>query len=460
MLKLNLFKRKQKDFEENDNVIATYPLSFDESKHISSWLKQFSNDKSQKSDDVKDIHFTLGETEMFKCDSTKSLKKARINDIAVANQWVNPNLAMNSGNSQIQKTTFINKYVNFWECAATANDPIFVRLFRLLTEQTLHEGYELFERGSDSPDEEVKKEIEKTFNLESVQREAMELSFSVGGCLVYLDTEESDPERLVQPITEAEYKAIKRFTPISPLMLGARKVNSSDPTREDYMKPEMWFVAGKGEIHASRFVYFSHNQPVKTMLPLSMYFGIPYTQSLVQDVANIHSISQNLAQLVSRFRERYIKVNRRNFNTTAARKDFADRMKTMVMYGNNFSLHPILDDEDVVQLISPINGLENFIESEALVLCLETGLSMTKLLGVQSKGFGNRNEGDQNNFIETIIGTQKQFESACSNLFSVAAKSLGYENIIMKFNKPKKIILDKVELDENKEVEVRDEKNS
>lgn len=457
---MNLFKRNKKTIEENDTFIATYPLSFEESKNISSWFKQFSNEKSQKPNDVKDIPFTLGETEMFKSDSTKKLKQIRINDIAVANQWVNPNLAMNSGNSQIQKTAFINKYVNFWECAATANDPIFVRLFRLLTEQTLHEGYELFERGSDTPNDEVKKEIEKAYDLESVQREAMELSFSVGGCLVYLDTEESDPERLAKPMTEAEYKAIKRFTPISPLMLGAREVNSTDPTRENYMRPEKWFVAGKGEIHSSRFVYFSHNEPVKTLLPLSMYFGIPYTQSLVQDVANIHSISQNLAQLVARFRERYIKVNRRNFNTTSARKDFADRMKTMVMYGNNFSLHPILDDEDVVQLISPINGLENFIQSEALVLCLETGLSMTKLLGVQSKGFGNRNEGDQNNFIETIIGTQKQFEGACSNLFSVAAKSLGYENIVMKFNKPKKIILDRVQVDEDKDVEVKDEKDS
>lgn len=458
-MKWNLFKKTNNS--EPLKVIDNYPLPCSPNDFNTGF--SFLAKKEEQKQKQQPYQYTLGELELIKAqngEKNSSYAKNRKLDVAVANQWINPHTGLNTGASTIQKSLFINKPVNFWECAATANDPIFVRLFRLLTEQILNEGYKLYKKGSDKEETKIKKEIESSFDIEEIARKAIELSFSVGGCLAYMDTEDNDTERLKKPMSEAEYRAVKRFVVVSPLMLGASAVNSRDPTRADYMRPSMWYVSGKGNIHASRFVRFSHNEPVNTLLPLSLYFGIPYTQSLVQDVANIHSISQNLAQLVARFRERYIKTNRRNLNTTEARENFQARLKSMVMYNNNFTLTPISDDEEIVQLISPINGLENFIQSEALVLCLETGLSMTKLLGVQSKGFGNKNEGDQNNFIETIIGMQKQFEKSLSDLFNAAAKALGYEDIVLKLNKPEKIMLDNRVEQSNKEVKEKDEKDS
>ena len=125
-----------------------------------------------------------------------------------------------------------------------------------------------------------------------------------GGCLVYIDTGERDPENLKSPLildpATFRQSSLKNFTVIDPINVCPGDYNSMDPTLPDYFKPRTWFVLGK-EIHASRLLYFTGKEAPLLYKPSYNFFGVSIAQLVFEFVENFQKNRNSASELLNKF---------------------------------------------------------------------------------------------------------------------------------------------------------------
>ena len=329
----------------------------------------------------------------------------------ISNQWINPLQSINSGFGTAQFSYFNYQVVNYWECYALAQDPLFTRIFSLLSETPFSKGGELV----DDMDKEALYTECQRINLTKLMKECVKASFVSGGCLVYLDF--GDDVDLTEPLDykTADFRLFKGFKRIDPINVTAIKVNTVNPSEADYMNPQSWYVIGLGEVHESRFLKFEQNTPELVMKPLCMYFGMPLTQLIKQDVANTNLVTQGVANLINRFRNVYMKTPRTSFTTDSA-AEFVQRLQYMSYAQDNFQVTPIADDEEVMQLTTSLGGLAENVELFFQVLAAKTSITKSVLLAQGTSGLSGTLEGERRNWYDTCINIQ---ESVKPNLLKM-----------------------------------------
>lgn len=334
----------------------------------------------------------------------------------IKNQWINPLQSINSGFGNAQFAYYNYQNVNYYECYALAQDPLFNKIFDILSKTPFKEGGDVVNDFSTEEKELLKNGLNKYRVIESAE-EAVRSSFVTGGCLLYMDF---GLDNLEEPLNlkRQDMRQFKGFRHIDPINVVAVDVNTVNPSAKDYMQPKMWYVVGLGNVHESHFLKFEENEPEKIMRPLSMYFGMPLTLLIKQDVANSNLASQGLANLMNRFRYLYLKTSNENF-TGAGAMNFRQRLETMSLVQDNFSIYPIKDTEDIQQLTTSLSGMNENVEMFYQIVASKTDITMSILMGKGASGMSGTLEGERKNFYDRIRRIQEKIKPALIKMYGI-----------------------------------------
>lgn len=337
------------------------------------------------------------------------------------NQWINPLQSVNSGNGTAHLSLFCYQPVNYYECYALAQDPLFTKVFNMLSEFPFSKGGELSNNGLEA---EKKDEIEKVaakFDVWKHLKEGVRSSYVTGGCLVFMDFGQSEQD-LSEPLdlNKINMKKFRGFRHIDPINCVAVNVNTINPSASDYMKPSLWYVIGLGTVHRSHFLQFNANMPELPMRPLTLYFGMPLTQLIKQDVANSNLASQGLANLINRFRNVYLKAENSDFTTNNVAQ-FKAKLQFMSFAQDNFNVCPLKSTEEVTQLTTSLSGMAENVEMFYLLISAKTDIPYTELMGKSAEGMNATGYGDRRKWYDKCRSIQAAVKDNLLVMFGICA---------------------------------------
>lgn len=398
----NLFRKK-----DSTSTSTSSPKGYD-----SYYYSSLSNDNKFSVAEPKTIA-------SFALDNAVSIKNSKIQSIyskhktKLSNQWINPIQGINSGLGSANLSFFNYQVVNYTECGYLAQDPLMNNIFDILsttpfskegTVKILDDNFNVVN------DPELLNAINlvvlRKFKIFEILERAVKESFIYGGCLLYLDYGETDYLETPLEFEKIDLKKFRGFKLIEPILCAAIDVNTYNPVAKDYMEPNLWYISGLGAVHKSRFIKFEWNTPPLNLKPMCMYFGMPLTQLLKQDVANVNVVSQGLANLINKIRRTYIKMDKQSF-ASGNINSILNRLRLMQEVENNFTIFPIDYSEDIIQLTTSLNGITETIETFFDVISSKTGIPRNKLKGTSTGGLNastSQIESDKNfmDKIETI----------------------------------------------------------
>lgn len=324
----------------------------------------------------------------------------------IKNQWINPLQSINSGYGNSQLSYYNYQAVNYYECYALAQDPLFNKIFNLLSNTPFANGGDVVADLSEKDKDLLDKACNKYKVIENMVK-AVRSNYVCGGCLIYLDF--GDDYDLEDPfdLKKADMADFKGFRHIDPINITAVDVNTIDPTKEDYMEPKKWYVVGLGAVHASHFLKFEDNIPELMMKPMCLYFGMPLTLLIKQDVANSNLASQGLANLMNRFRYLYLQTSDDNFTSSNA-VDFRNRLETMSMIQDNFGIYPLKSTENIMQFTTSLTGMDANAEFFYQIIASKTDITLSVLLGKGAQGLSGTLEGERKNWYDRVRTIQQQ----------------------------------------------------
>lgn len=366
--------------------------------------------------------------------SVPARKMYKAHKTRVQNQWINPLQGINSGNGTAHNAIYLYQPVNYYECYFLAQDPLFAKVFNMLSQTPFSKGGEL-----QMPEEMSKddvKAIEKAaqkYNLWKHVVGAVRSQYVTGGCLLYMDFGLS-PSELEKPLNldKIDCRKFKGFRHIDPINVVALDVNTVDVAAADYMIPCKWYVIGLGTVDASHFLKWEANIPELPMRPLTMYFGMPLTQLIKQDVANANMVSQGVANMVNRFRLTYLKTDETAFITNNAQQ-FRAKLDFMGLVQNNYNVCPLKNTEDITQLTASLAGLAENVEGSFLQVAAKTNIPFTELMGKSAQGMDATGAGDRRKWYDQCKMEQTASKPHVLTMYGVCAGAISKDGKFVKF---------------------------
>ena len=333
------------------------------------------------------------------------------------NQWINVGQSVNAGFSNAQLSYYLFQVVNYYDCMIQAQDPLMSKVLSILSETPFSKGGYI-----ENLDKDKAKEVLDAAERKGVIRKlvkALRSAECVGGCLIYLQTEDED---LSEPLDLSTYdvRQIKDFIHIDPINVAATLVNTSEPAKADYMEPEIWYVIGLGNVHKSRFLKFEDNVPELLLRPMCMYFGTPLTNLIKQDIANSNLATQGLANLINRCRYMFLKTDDQSY-TTGNVKNFKARLSVMSKMQDNFMFSPIKATEEVVQQTTALTGFAETTEFLYEVVSAKTSIPMTELMGTSAKGLNATGEGDRRAWYDRVTILRASVQNQLETMLGIVA---------------------------------------
>ena len=251
-------------------------------------------------------------------------------------------------------------------------------------------------------------------NLQRVFHDAVSLVGYMGGCLIFIDTGETDPERLREPlnISTSSYELQKdrplRFIALDPINVFPGLYNSINPLQEDYFKPKTWWILGQ-EVHSSRLLRLVANEVPVLLKPAYNFLGIAQAQILWDYVMHFQECRVASQRLLSKFSLTVFKTDMQDVLFNAASSENLDRrISLLVRNRSNDGVEAIDKEEEVLKLETPLSGVTDIVRQSLEILAAINRTPAVKLLGISPSGFNATGESDIRNYYDHILSQQEK----------------------------------------------------
>ena len=234
-----------------------------------------------------------------------------------------------------------------------------------------------------------------------------------GGGLLFIDLGRNDPGELAKPISlTPEFiapGAVKCLVPVEPIRsVGLLSYNSTDPLKPDYFQPGQWFVVGRGPVHSSRFLRFVKNEPPLLLRPAYNFLGIPDVQMALDYMVHFTETRESAARLLKKFSLTIVKTNVDALLYGSDDSDVRRRIAHLARERDNDGVYAIsYEDEDVVQLNTPLSGVTDIVRQALEMLACIWRIPVIKFLGISPSGMNATGESDIRSFYDHV-GSQVQ----------------------------------------------------
>lgn len=266
----------------------------------------------------------------------------------------------------------------------------------------------------------------RRFDIPKLFRRAFALSGYMGGCLIYIDTlgDDATSEELLSPLRYDEdvFGAgdLKGFRIVEPFNISPGYYQSTNPLREDYFRPETWWVQGR-EVHASRFLYFAVNTPSTLILPAYNFFGIPIAQLVLDSVSHFTRTREATARALEKYSLTVFKTNLAEIPQAEFRDEIIRRVQYLADWRDNNGIE-IIDfaNEDIQTVVSPIAGMTDIVRQAMDIVSAMFNEPAVKLWGITPAGMNATGQADLTNHYDNIASLQESvFSSPLNKLMKV-----------------------------------------
>ena len=371
----------------------------------------------------------------FADENTKKVYDTWLNRFS--DNWSNSLANINANNALGQYSEFILNRLSYAECAFLAGDSIINNAISKYENEIFRRGGNIIIENIENTTEAdaIRKQLEKKIkelDLISILGEAVRTALTFGGALIFIDVNAED---LSAPLYDKakilSQNAIKGLRVIPPYLCGASEVETANPLNADFMKPKKWYVSGNaGVIDTSRVIPLTIFESPALIKPLFNFFGISLTQFMKNYVASADIARQSLSDMLLRFRSEIIKSDLIKINPSEA----IARAKAINKQKNNQALMLLTKDEEYIQSITPLSGLDKLIAQLQENVAVSARMPSVKLLGLTPSGFNATGDFDLASYYDEIMSLQNsKIKPIIEKILDLLVKSLGWENILVSY---------------------------
>ena len=352
------------------------------------------------------VNFTLEPPLKFNDERSEAVFnewRTRFND-----EWSNNIANINGGNALTQFSQFNLNRLSYAECAFLASDSIINNAITKYSNEILRKGGNIVLDIEDKEAEArlkeyLEKRLKKLGFFEAL-RELINTSLIYGGAFLFIDVDTQD---LSEPIylkkeifTQNKIKALRV---VPPYLCGACEVETANPLNKDFMKPMKWVVSGNRQaVHYTRLLGLSIFEAPLMLKPLYNFLGISLCQFMKNYVSSADIARQSLSDMLLRFKSEIIKSDLIKINPQEA----IARGKAINKLKNNNALILLTKDEDYIQSITPLSGLDKLIAQLQENVAVSARMPAVKLLGLTPSGFNATGDFDLNSYYDEIMSLQ------------------------------------------------------
>src|SRR6202521_4216473 len=192
---------------------------------------------------------------------------------------------------------------------------------------------------------------------------------------------------------------------IEPVWTYPTRYNSNDPLRNDWYRPNEWFVMGK-QVHASRLLRFVGREVPDLLKPAYAFGGLSMSQMAKPYVDNWLRTRQSVADLVHAFSVMVLKTNL----ATQLQNDGAllfNRAELFNRLRDNKGLMVVdKDTEDFANVSVPLGSLDQLQAQSQEHMAAVGRIPIVKLLGIQPAGLNASSKGEIDTYDDTIAARQ------------------------------------------------------
>jgi phage-related protein (TIGR01555 family) len=249
-------------------------------------------------------------------------------------------------------------------------------------------------------------------NAREVFKQALLQDGFFGRSQIFIDIGADDPEELKSPLSESGAKiaegTLKRLQVIEPLWTYPDQYNTQNPLKDDFFRPNSWFVMGK-HVHASRLLTIV-SRPVPDMLKPSYIFGgLSLSQLAKPYIDNWLRTRQSVSDLLHSFNVFVLATNMGAVISGEGGDDgLIDRLTLFNRLRDNRGIMAIDKDSETFESISaPLGGLDHLQAQAQEHQSAVTGIPLVLLLGITPSGLNASSEGELEAFDMWIEAQQE-----------------------------------------------------
>ncbi len=200
---------------------------------------------------------------------------------------------------------------------------------------------------------------------------------------------------------------LRGFRNVEPVWCYPTNYNSNDPLKDDWYRPDMWYVLGK-EIHRSRLLKFESREVPDLLKPAYSFGGLSLSQMGKPYVDNWLKIRQGVANIITAFSVFVLKTNMAS-SLQEGGEEFFERLELFVTNRDNQGVMAIdKDTEDFGNVSAPLGTLDALQSQAQEHMCSVWGIPAIKYLNIQPAGFNASSEGEITVFENTIAAAQER----------------------------------------------------
>lgn len=287
--------------------------------------------------------------------------------------------------------------------AELAQRPEYRNIVETIAEEMTRKWIELKSTGDEDKSEPIKtiEDAIKRLGMRKAFERAAELDGYFGMGIIYLDMIGPDgtpvldnPDELRMPLildpNKVGRESLRGFVPVDPTWVSPMSYNSTDPLKDDFFRPSLWYIMSK-PVHASRLLIF-RSREVPDILKASYNFGgLPLSQMSKPYVDNWLRTRQSVSDLLHSFTTWVLKTNMQSYVQDAVA--FTRRMTAFVLGRDNRGLLMIdKETEEFENISAPLGGLDKLQAQAQEQMAFPAQEPILKFVGYTPTGLGDTSE--------------------------------------------------------------------
>lgn len=234
-----------------------------------------------------------------------------------------------------------------------------------------------------------------------------------GVAYLFIDTGTRDDAELMTPLTPTPAKmggmgGIKGLIPVDPTIVSPGDYGAFDPLSRHYYEPR-WYLMLSRRVHASRVLKMVQHRVPLLLLPAYNFGGIPATQLALDYLVHFTGTRESAARLIRKFSLTVFKGNLQGllYDAEGAEADIVRRLKYFARNRDNDGVELIdKEDEDIVQINTPLSGVDVIVRQALEMLAAIFHMPVTKYLGISPGGMNATGESDTRHWYD-YVGSQQ-----------------------------------------------------
>lgn len=256
----------------------------------------------------------------------------------------------------------------------------------------------------------------RKFKVREVFRKVAEHDGFFGRGHIYIDTGDTENrDELKQSIGcgdddtsrgKISRGGLKALRTVEPVWCYPNRYESTDPLKENWYRPETWFVMGK-EVHYTRLLTFVGREVPDMLKPAYAFGGLAMSQMLKPYVDNWLRTRQSVSDLLHAFSVMVLKTNMGESTAMAGSELFTRVDFFNTMRDNRNTMVIDKETEDFQNVSAPIGGLHELQAQSQEHMAAIARIPLVKLLGIQPSGLNASSEGEIRTFYDWIKAYQE-----------------------------------------------------